>query len=95
VCPVRQQGAYARANELVPTEAAGCKPLIFIADELNVCPFTFLTPWVRQVIQAQSWFQTGQLGFSYLEARDWVPRAFSVLTAEHAEAVQFDRSTKE
>ena len=64
---------------------------IFAAARYRICPRALLTEWSAYVRRAQSWFETGQLGMSFVEAPPWITEAFGILTGERARADKFRR----
>lgn len=55
---------------------------------------SFFTDRVRSMMQMRRWFDTGQLGMTYMEAPEWFVDALSVLSSAISEAREFVRATK-
>lgn len=95
VCPVRHSGAYREADaKWASASIRSTRPFIFQAEDIGICPMAFFTDRVRSMMQMRRWFDTGQLGVTYMEAPEWFVDALSVLSAAVSEAREFVRATK-
>lgn len=63
----------------------------FAAIRHRICPLALLTEWSAYVRKAQSWFESGQLGMTFVDAPPWISEAFAVLTSERSKADRFRR----
>jgi hypothetical protein len=68
--------------------------LMFAASRLKICPKLLVTSWAGYVMQARSWYETGQLGISFVNAPAWVSHAFAVLDNATTAALDFKRENK-
>ena len=64
---------------------------IFAAARNRICPRALLNSWTGYVHQAQGWFESGQLGMTFIDAPPWISEAFGILTSERARAEKFRR----
>ncbi|MCK5020890.1 MAG: hypothetical protein KAS32_27970 [Candidatus Peribacteraceae bacterium] len=46
------------------------------------------------MMQAKSWFETGQLGVDFVTAPDWISTAFGILSTQTSKAMDFKRENK-
>ena len=64
-------------------------PLALKAEQVNICPVFFLTPFARLVTKAYNWWESGQLGMTLMDAPYWIDEAFSILSSERSKARSF------
>jgi len=60
-------------------------------DYAAVCPYMVISPLVREFMASRRWFDSGQLGFSYLQAPTWYTEALGIYDSEAGRAMQFKR----
>jgi hypothetical protein len=56
-------------------------------DQAGVCPYVFVSQWVREFIASRRWFESGNIGFSFLEAPQWYLEALSLHDTESSRAM--------
>jgi len=61
---------------------------------MQVCPMVFYTSQVKTIMQMRRWFESGQLGISYVEAPSWLVEALAAINSSITEAREFVRATK-
>jgi len=61
---------------------------------MQVCPMVFYTSQVKTIMQMRRWFESGQLGISYMDAPSWLVEALSTLSSAINDAREFVRATK-
>ena len=67
---------------------------MFTANRLHICPRLLVTPWARYIMQARSWYETGQLGIDFVHAPAWISHAFAILDNATTAALDFKRENK-
>ena len=53
-----------------------------------------MSDWAGYVMKARSWYDTGQLGISFITAPAWVSHAFAILDNQTSAALDFKRENK-
>lgn len=63
-------------------------------DYAAVCPFMVISPLVRGFMASRRWFDSGNLGFSFLQAPTWYLDALALYDMESGRAMKFKQKEK-
>ena len=89
ICPNRD-GSLSDAMQRLSKFAPDDFPNILLRfDKAGVCPYMLISPLVRQFTASRRWFDTGQVGFSFLEAPSWYIEALNLYDIEAGRAMRF------
>lgn len=94
ICPNRGGSVDDAMRQLSKIRKQDCPSTIARYDYAGVCPYTVITPLVQQFTSSRRWFDSGNLGFSFLQAPTWYTEALALYDSESNRAMRCKQAEK-
>jgi len=94
-CPKKHDIDTDEIWETLEAEERQTIPLIFLLDQMSICPRCLMDPWSSYIWQAFQWQDSGgDLGVSFADAPVWLREAFGILAVERNQAMKLQRESE-
>ena len=89
VCPNREGDINEAMRRLSQFDTEDFPGILDRYDRSGVCPYMLITPLVREFASSRRWVESGNIGFSFLEAPQWYLEALALYDTETGRAMRF------
>jgi hypothetical protein len=94
ICPNRGGSIDTAVQRLSKIKKEDCPSVIARYDYSGVCPYMFITQIVREFMASRRWFDSGNVGFSFLQAPTWYTEALALYDMESSRAMRCKQKEK-